>query len=167
MDENTTFFTLCDNLNKEGVTVAKADITSGKETWEMTDEELLQALNKILSGVNTLDDYKILVTVVSDLADCITMRFLYVFFQALVPVEERIWGNAGMHPPIAKIMDENIDLLLSEYTEFAYNLEAALVGWTKKNGYFSNPEKHAFIARRNEIYGEYITFAGKVINAVY
>lgn len=91
------------------------------------------------------------------------MRFLYIFFQALVLVEIRVWNSAGMDIPMDKIMDKHIELLLDEYVQFAYNLEKEIVDWTKQMGYFDNEEKYAFIKRRNAIYAKYITMAGEIL----
>lgn len=132
-------------------------------TKAYTDEELLSKLNNLLSCINTLDDYAQLIDIIDSLRSVISLRFLYLFFQALVVVEMRIWHSAGMDIPMDKIMDENIDLLLDEYLKFAYNLESTVVKWTKENGYFYDDEKYAFIRRRNEIYARYIVIAGEIL----
>lgn len=165
MTEYTTFFSIYEKMQESDIRVDEMPQDKFEEIYTMSDEELLAALKDLLKGIQTLDDYQTLVEILDSLAERITLRFLYVFFQALVDVEERIWARAGMHPPIAKIMDEHIDLLLTEYTTFAYELEKALVGWTKETGNFNDPKKYEFIQRRNSIYSNYIIFVGKVIDA--
>lgn len=128
-----------------------------------TDEQILAELNKLLQCINTLDDYEQLIDIIDSSRAIFSMRFLYIFFQALVEVEKRIWHSAGMDLPIDKIMDTHIDLLLDKYTDFAYSLEKDIVDWTKQNGFFDKPNYYAFIKRRNAIYARYIVIAGEIM----
>ena len=157
----TSFFVLSDTLEQHGIESIKPVQTKQK----YTEEELLAELNDILSGINTLDDNQTLINILQDIPG-ISLRFLYVFFQALVPVEMRIWKTAGMEPPFEKALDENLHLLLDDYVTFVLNLESTITTWARSNGFFDNDITYAFIKRRNEIYAAYVTFVGKVINAL-
>lgn len=150
-------------LQKEMQAIGFDTHTEIEPSKAYTDKELLDELNKILSCINTLEDYAQLIDIIDKLRSVISLRFLYLFFQALVVVEMRIWHSAGMDIPMDKIMDQNIDLLLDEYLKFAYNLESAVVDWTKANGYFDDDKKYSFIKRRNEIYARYIVIAGEIL----
>lgn len=168
MAEGTTFFALYSGLTSNGLTSASEDKEkdSKKDVSGLTNQEILRILNEMLSDIKTLEDYRYLVDIVTDIADCITPRVLYIFFQALVPVEERIWHSAGMNPPIADFMDDQIDMLLDEYTTFAVKLETSLYEWAVSHGYTEDPDKLNFILKRNEIYQDYIVFAGIIMGDI-
>lgn len=160
MANYSTVFTLQQEMQSAGFS-AKPPLL--EETKVYTDEQILNELNKLLSCIETLDDYEQLIDII-DKSRCIfSMRFLYLFFQALVDVEIRIWSSVGMNIPMDKLMDDHIDLLLDEYEQFAYNLEKDIVAWTKENGFFDNADTYAFIKRRNSIYARYIVIAGEIM----
>lgn len=160
MANYTSVFTLQQEMQHAGF-VTETPMLEESHTY--TDEQILAELNKLLQCINTLDDYEQLINIIDTSRAIFSMRFLYIFFQALVEVEKRIWKAAGIDLPIDKIMDKHIDLLLDKYTEFAYNLEKDIVDWTKENGYFDKPEYYAFIKRRNSIYSRYIIIAGEIM----
>lgn len=162
MAQYTNFFTVYEELQERGLEGATPVL---KEEVSYSEEDLQKSLESTLSCIKTLDDYTILIDVIESLQDQITLRFLYIFFQALGGVEERIWASAGMHPPIRKIIDDNLDLLLDEYTEFVLRLDRDIVAWAKHEGYFEMDDKYEFMKRRNSIYGRYAVIAGKIINA--
>lgn len=156
----TSVFTLQQEMQNAGFEAATPAFESTKV---YTDEQILDELNKLLLCINTLDDYEELINIIDKLRAIFSMRFLYIFFKALVQVEKRIWNAAGMPLPIDRIMDTHIDLLLEKYTDFAYNLEKDIVAWTKENGFFDKPEYYSFIKRRNTIYARYIVIAGEIM----
>lgn len=158
----TSFFTLSKELENNGFEVKSPTLVEGTEYPE---EDLRATLENILSCVQTLDDYRCLVDILVEMRDRITLYFLYIFYQALASVEERVWASEGMNPPVRELIDSNIDLLLDEYAEYVYILEKGLVDWTKENGFFDDPEKYAFIKERNKIYADYSVLAGEVIDA--
>ena len=117
------------------------------------DIDILAALKVVLAP-----------SIMESLADQITIRFLAMFFEVLVEVEERVWMNSvNKCPPIRDIYDKNCDLLLDNYEEFAYNYEKAIVDWTKQDGMFDDPEQYKFIVRRNRIYARYIVIAQSIL----
>ena len=128
------------------------------------DIDILAALKVVLAPIKTIDDYEELVSIMESLADQITIRFLAMFFEVLVEVEERVWMNSvNKCPPIRDIYDKNCDLLLDNYEEFAYNYEKAIVDWTKQDGMFDDPGQYKFIVRRNRIYARYIVIAQSIL----
>lgn len=160
MANYTSVFTLQQEMQHAGFETTTPML---EETRTYTDEQILAELNKLLRCINTLDDYEQLINIIDTSRAIFSMRFLFIFFQALVEVEKRIWSAAGMNLPIDAIMDEHIDLLLDQYTEFAYNLEKDIVSWTKDNGFFDKPDFYEFIKRRNAIYSRYIIIAGEIM----
>lgn len=158
----TSFFTLSEELKDNGFEVTNPSLVEGTEYPE---EDLRESLETILSCIQTLKDYRCLVDILVEMRDRITLYFLYIFYQALASVEERVWASAGMHPPVRELIDSNIDLLLDKYAEYVYALEKGLVDWTKENGYFDDPEKYEFIKERNNIYADYSVLAGEIIDA--
>lgn len=161
MADYTNYFTLSEGLNEIGL---DAPAPTLKDGGEYSETDLLSALEEILKCINTLDDYDKLVDILEEMRDRITLYFLYIFYQALASVEERVWGSAGMHPPIREYVDDNLDLLLEKYDAFVYELEKALVQWSKDKGFFQDPEKYEFIRRRNDIYARYSVLAGEIIS---
>lgn len=163
-DLYTGYFVLQKKMQEHNVPCEPMTISEPKE---YEDEQLVTQLNMLLSRITTLDEYSALITILSDMKYMISLRFLSIFFEALVNVEDRVWASAGMHPPIRELYDKYCDYLLDDYCTFVYKLESALVDWTKENGYFDNPEKYEFIERRNKIYADYITLVGEVIYGNY
>lgn len=163
--ETAFFVTLDTNLTDKGkhpsLTVTETESFAG-----LTDEDLLSKLNMLLVCIKTLGDYELLISILQDMKDMLTVRILRIFFEALVPVEQRVWASQGMYPPVADYVDELIDNLLDNYLNFAYGLEERLVNWTKENGFYSDPAKKDFLVRRNKIYAEYIVLAGEFIGDV-
>lgn len=163
----TDFFTqLREGLVDSGIeATAVSEAEPVQDVSQNEDIDILAALKSVLAPIKTIDDYEVLVSIMESLTDQITLRFLAMFFDALVEVEERVWWNsAGKRPPIREIYEANCDLLLDNYEEFAYNYEKALVDWTKEDGMFDDPELYKFIVRRNRIYARYIVIAQKVLN---
>lgn len=144
-------------IRTEPVTTPVKDVYS--------DEELLDELRKLFSHINTLEKYKELVRIFYEIRESITLRFLYLVFEALVEVEERVWGNSGYHPPLQDIYDKYNYLLLDNYDEFVYNYEKEIIAWTKKEGIFDDDTGYDFINQRNAIYTDYVTLAGEILNA--
>lgn len=164
----TSFFDIYEQLADAGAhvdTTYKTRENSSKTLVELSDDNILAELNALFAEISTLEDYRILVNVVKSLEDMLTIRILFLLFKALIPVEERVWHSAGMNPPIRDIVTSRLNLLLDQYTEFAYELESELINWAKENGYFTEPDKYEFLEERNEIYKDYIILAGRIINA--
>lgn len=161
MANYTNYFTLSAELNAVGLDAPTPTLQEDKEYLQ---EDLQKELEDILKCIKTLDDYETLVDILESLKDRITLRFLYIFYQALVSVEERVWDAAGMHPPIRKLVEENIDLLLDEYEDFILRLETELVQWSKDTGHFDDDTDYEFLCRRNSIYARYSVLAGEIIN---
>lgn len=174
MAETTSIFgSLVKGLQEKGLNPTEPQI---EKTKILTDAEILAELNKLFACINNIDDYEQLISLMDTLRSSMSLRFMFLFFEALVPVEIRVWGSAGMDIPMEEIMEHNIDLLSDEYKHFTklidddnatwdvkggffYNLEKEIVGWTKKMGYFYDQEKYQFIKRRNNIYATYIVRA--------
>lgn len=165
----TTFFDVYKQMKSEGLEVdpnyAKSE-NSKKLLVELSDEDILKELDKLFIDISTIEDYRILVNVITDIKTSLTVRVLYALFQALISVEERVWASAGMHPPIRDIVMSHLDMLLDRYADFALVLETELIDWTKKNGYFTDKVAYAFIKQRNEIYADYVVLAGSIINVL-
>lgn len=163
----TTFFDVYKQMESEGLEVdtnyAKSE-NSKKLLVELSDDDILKELDKLFIGISTIEDYRILINVITDIKASLTVRVLYALFQALISVEERVWASAGMHPPIQDIVISHLDMLLDRYADFALALETELIDWTKKNGYFTDKVAYAFIKQRNEIYADYVVLAGSIIN---
>lgn len=157
----TNYFTLSHELQEVGFSAPTPALTEG---MNYSEEDLRSALEEILGCINTLDDYSTLVDILNGMKDRITLRFLYIFYQALASVEERVWASAGMHPPIRELVDDHIDLLLDQYTDYILVLEQGLVDWTKENGFFDDPVAYEFILKRNQIFAKYSVLAGEIIN---
>ena len=159
----TTFFDVYKQMESEGLEVdtnyAKSE-NSKKLLVELSDNDILKELDKLFIGISTIENYRILINVITDIKASLTVRVLYALFQALISVEER----AGMHPPIRDIVMSHLDMLLDRYADFALALETELIDWTKKNGYFTDKVAYAFIKQRNEIYADYVVLAGSIIN---
>lgn len=168
MTNLTTFFDIYEQMQGHNLSVA-AEYTKSEHcnTYlvELSESDLLAEFEELFKNISTLKEYRGLVDVIIDIKESLTIRVLYVLFQALVSVEERVWATADMYPPVRDIVMSHIDMLLDRYSEFALALESDLVAWTKEKGYFSDPAKYAFIAERNAIYSDYIVLAGSVINA--
>lgn len=160
MVQYTSYFTLSQILQEEGY---KAPTPVLKEEKEYSEEDLRAELERILEPICTLEDYKKLIDIISEMREQITLMFLYVFFLALASVEERVWASVGMKPPVRQFIEENIDLLLDQYLQYAYNLEKSIIDWAKETGNFEDPTKYEFMLERNKIYGEYVTLAGEII----
>ncbi len=122
-------------------------------------------INEVLAPIKTIEDYEMLVGIMESMSHLITARFLTMFFDALVTLEERVWANsAGKYPPIRNIYDRYSDCLLDNYREFVYNYERDLIDWTKKDGMFYDPKLYKFIQKRNDIYARYVVIADSVLN---
>lgn len=160
MVQYSSIFTLHEEMQNAGFSTEMPYL---EKTTTHTDDQILAELNKLLGCIETLDDYEQLIDIIDNSRRIFSMRFLYLFFQALVAVEMRIWRSAGMDIPMDKIMDEHIDLLLDKYESFAYLLEKDIVAWTKENGFFDRSDTYEFIKRRNSIYAKYITIAGEIM----
>lgn len=163
MADYTNYFSISTALRENGVQSAEPHLV---ETKKYSDDELLDQLNNILKDIRDLRGYNTLITIIEDMAEQLSLHFLFIFFQALVVVEERVWASQGMHPPIQEFMEDNIDLLLDQYAEFCLKLEEELIAWTKQNGMFDLPDKHAFITERNAIFAKYVCAAGKAIDVL-
>lgn len=162
MAQYTNYFTLYNELQDYGFETAAISI---REDKVYSDEDLLASLEEILRCINTLDDYRTLIDILTGMRDQISLRFLYIFFQALGSVEQRVWATEGMTPPVKEIIEKNMDLLLDNYSEFVLRLETELAGWAKTNGYFDDDKTYAFICERNKIYSDYVILAGGIIDA--
>ncbi len=178
MAEATSIFgSLAKGLQEKGLNPSEPQIeTQGV----LSDAEILAELNKLLACIKNLDDYEQLIVIMDSLRSSMSLRFMFIFFEAMVFVEIRVWGSAGMRIPMEEIMDHNIDMLADEYRQFTklvdddstswdvkggffYNLEKEIIEWTKKMGYFYDPQKFAFIKRRNGIYANYIVRTSTLI----
>ena len=180
MVEATSIFgSFARGLQEKGLNPVEQELDTQKV---LSDAEIIDRLNKLFECIKTLDDYEQLIIIMDSLRSSMSLRFMFLFFEALVFVEIRIWGNAGMEIPMEEIMDHNIDLLSDEYKQFTrlvdddetvwdikggffYNLEKEIIDYTKEKGYFYDPEKYAFIKRRNSIYANYIVRASSIISA--
>lgn len=160
MSNYTSYFDLYESLNDIGFHCYKPNISEGHK---YTDSELLNELNSILECIQTLDDYDQLIQILKNLASKLTLRFIFIFYQALVDVEVRLFKTVDMTPPIEDFMDQKIDLLLDKYEDFCYEYEKLIVDWSKEKGYDHDPLKWNFIVRRNKIYADYTILAGKII----
>lgn len=169
-DETAFFVTISDKLADNGkqlpIDLTDSQLTDESSMCGLSDEELLAKLNAVLECIKTLEDYEMLISILKDMKDMLTVRILRIFFEALVPVEQRVWATQGMYPPVDKYVDELIDNLLDNYRAFAYGLEQRLIDWTKEMGYFNDPEKKAFLVKRNKIYADYIVLAGEFIGDI-
>ncbi len=122
-------------------------------------------INEVLAPIKTIEDYEMLVGIMENMAYLITARFIDMFFEALVAVEERVWETSvNKHPPIRDIYDRYSDCLLDNYREFVYNYERDLIAWTKEDGMFYDPDLYKFIKKRNDIYARYVVVADSVLN---
>lgn len=163
MSNYTSYFDLYKSLNNKGL---HCDPPSMQESKKYTDDEILAELNKILSCIKTLDDYEMLIRILNGLADRLTLRFIFIFYQALVEVEVRLFETVGLHPPIQDFVDQKIDLLLSGYGDFCYAYEKLIMDWACQEGWDKDPVKWEFLVRRNQIYADYTILAGKIIGAL-
>lgn len=160
MSNYTSYFKLYESLHDVGLHCEKPTISENKK---YTDAELLAELDKLLSCINTLDDYDQLIDILNGLAGRLSLRFIFIFYQALVTVEERLFATVDMHPPISEFMQQKIDLLLERYSNFCYEYEKLIVEWARQNQYDKDTAKWNFIVRRNEIYTRYTILAGNII----
>lgn len=168
MTSLTTFFDIYEQMREHSLSVATEYTDSERcNTYlvELSEADLLAEFEELFKNISTLKEYRGLIDVITEIKESLTIRVLYVLFQALVSVEERVWATADMYPPVRNIVMSHIDMLLDRYSEFALALENDLVTWTKEKGYFNDPVKYAFITERNAIYSDYIILAGSVINA--
>lgn len=156
----TSYFDLYESLNDVGLHCDKPNITEEKH---YSDAELLAELNSLLECIQTLDDYTQLVQILRNLANKLTLRFIFIFYQALVTVEIRLFKTVDMYPPMEDFMDQKIDLLLDRYEDFCYEYEKLIVDWARQNHYDTDPVKWDFIVKRNKIYADYSVLAGTII----
>ena len=156
----TSFFILSESLAERGIGTKKPELTKK----HYTEAELLKELSEILLEIKTLEDYRTLIQIIHNIPG-LSLQFLYVFFQALIPVEIRVWNTQGMNPPFQEALEANLHLLLDDYTTFVLNLEEQVTTWAKTNGYFDNDDTYNFILERNKIYADYVTLAGTIIDA--
>lgn len=158
--EYTTYF----NLHDAVVSITpEAKPLHMTETKVYTDDELLQQLNEMFEGISNITEYEQLIDILKNMKSRITLRFLYILFEALAVVEVRVWASEGMEIPILDIFYDAQEYLLDECEAFIYNYEKSIIDWTKENGYFNDDEKYKFIHRRNQIYSEYAMIARDVL----
>lgn len=131
----------------------------------LSDEDLLNELRQLLAGISTLEQYRTLIETFHAIRSDITLRFLYVMFQALVEVEERVWASQGYHPPLRTIFGRYEDLLLDNYVQFIEAYEREIIAWTKEQGIFDTDDGYHFVDTRNEIYTQYVLIAAEILDA--
>lgn len=159
--EKTSYFdrlavAMVDNgLSEEVSTPAKPVVTT---------KDIRAMLDKMFSCIDSLEKYNILIDVIASLRDHITLKFLTIMFDALAPMEERVWANEGYPIPVQEIYNANSHLLLDCYKQFAFDYNRDITDYAKSHGITDTAAGQEFLAERTAIYSKYIILAGEVID---
>ncbi|MEG2262767.1 MAG: hypothetical protein RSC43_00385 [Clostridia bacterium] len=137
---------------------------ASKKMTVPTDEDIYAKLEAAFSLITNLEEYGYLIDVIEEFKNRINLRFLTIMFDAMVPMEKRVWSNFGFEIPLPDIYKSKKHLLLDSYKQFVFDYNKAITDYAKTNGIFKQAGGSEFLYCRTQIYSDFVVLAGEIID---